>query len=83
MLDYEKDLFVKETKIDFDNVMENLTELVTNVFAPNDAMAMVTKVVEKYLGVGNKVADCTEDQADALQLIYDELLMYAEENNLK
>lgn len=81
--DEKKDLFVKETKIDFDNVMENLTELVTNVFAPNDAMAVVTKVVEKYLGVGNKVADCTEDQADALQLILDELVMYAEENNLK
>lgn len=81
--DEKKELFVKKTKINFDKVMEELTELVTNIFAPNDAMNVVTKVVEKYLGIGNRVADCTEEQADALQLIYDELLMFAEENDLK
>lgn len=81
--DEKKDLFVKETKVDFNKVMEELTELVTSVFAPNDKMQVITKVVEKYLGLGNRVADATEDQADALQLILDELLIYAEENNLK
>ena len=81
--DEKKDLFVKETKVDFKKVMSELTELVTNVFMPNDAMQNVTKTVEKYLGVGNKVVDATEDQSDALQLIYDELIMYAEENGLK
>jgi hypothetical protein len=81
--DEKKELFVKKTKINFDKVMEELTELVTNIFAPNDAMNVVTKVVEKYLGIGNRVADCTEEQADALQLILDELEMYAEDNNLK
>ena len=81
--DEKKELFVKKTKVNFDKVMEELTELVTNVFAPNDAMNVVTKVVEKYLGIGNRVADCTEEQADALQLIFDELEMYAEDNNLK
>ena len=54
-----------------------------NVFVPNDEMPRATKIIERYLGVGNKCADCTPDQADALQLIYDELIMYAEENNLK
>ena len=63
--------------------MEDLTELVTNIFAPKDAMSVVTKVVEKYLGVGNRVTDCSEEQADALQLILDELEMYAEDNGLK
>ena len=81
--DEKKDLFVKETKIDFNKVMEELTELVTGVFVPNEKMQVVTKVVEKYLGIGNKVNDATEDQADALQLILDELLMYAEDNGLK
>lgn len=79
----KKDLFVKETKIDFDKVMKELTTLVTGVFLPNEKMQIVTKVVEKYLGVGNKVNDATEDQADALQLILDELIMYAEDNDLK
>lgn len=81
--DEKKELFVKKTKINFDKVMEELTGLVTNVFAPNDVMNVVTKVVEKYLGIGNRVADCTEEQADALQLILDELEMYAEDNGLK
>lgn len=81
--DEKKDLFVKKTKIDFEKVMEDLTELVTNIFAPKDAMSVVTKVVEKYLGVGNRVTDCSEEQADALQLILDELEMYAEDNGLK
>ena len=79
----KKDLFVKETKVDFNEVMEQLTELVTGVFVPNEKMPIVTKVVEKYLGIGNRVNDATEEQADALQLILDELIMYAEENNLK
>lgn len=79
----KKDLFVKETKVDFNEVMEQLTELVTGVFVPNEKMPVVTKVVEKYLGIGNRVNDATEEQADALQLILDELIMYAEENNLK
>ena len=63
--------------------MEELTTLVSNVFMPNELMQVVTKVVEKYLGIGNRVSDATEEQSDALQLILDELAMYAEENNLK
>lgn len=79
----KKDLFIKETKIDFEEVKEKLTEIVTEVFVPNDKMQVVQKIVEKHLGIGNRVNDATEEQADALQLIYDELLMYVEENNLK
>ena len=78
--DEKKELCIKKNKVYFETVMEELTELVTNVFAPNEAMNVVTKVVEKYLGIGNRVSDCTEEQADALQLILDELEMYAEDN---
>ena len=79
----KKELFIKETRIDFNEVVEQLTELVTNVFVPNDMLKVVNKIVEKHLGTGQRVADATEEQADALQLILDELIMYAEENNLK
>ena len=79
----KKDIFIKETKIDFEEVKEKLTEIVTEVFVPNDKMQVVQKIVEKHLGIGNRVNDATEEQADALQLIYDELLMYVEDNNLK
>jgi hypothetical protein len=81
--DEKKDLFVKENKIDFDKVMEQLNELVMDKFVPNDKLNVVNKIVEKHLGVGNKVADCTEEQADALQIILDELIMKAEELGLK
>ena len=80
--DEKKDLFVKENKIDFDKVMEQLNELVMDKFVPNDKLNVVNKIVEKHLGLGNKVADATEDQADALQIILDELLMKAEELGL-
>ena len=80
--DEKKDLFVKENKIDFDKVMEQLNELVMDKFVPNDKLNVVNKIVEKHLGVGNKVADATEDQADALQIILDELIMKAEELGL-
>ena len=79
----KKDLFIKETKIDFEEIKEKLTEIVTEVFVPNDKMQVVQKIVEKHLGIGNRVNDATEEQADALQLIYDELLMYVEDNKLK
>lgn len=80
--DEKKDLFIKENKIDFDKVMEQLNELVMDKFVPNDRLTDVNKIVEKHLGLGNRVADATEDQADALQIILDELLMKAEELGL-
>ena len=80
--DEKKDLFIKENKIDFEKVMEQLNVLVMDKFVPNDKLNIVNKIVEKHLGLGNKVADATEDQADALQIILDELLMKAEELGL-
>ena len=81
--DEKKPLFIEETKIDFNEIIDKLTVLVTDIFVPNDKMQVVQKIVEHYLGVGQRVADATPQEADALQLIYDELLMYAEDNNLK
>ena len=80
--DEKKDLFIKENKIDFEKVMEQLNVLVMDKFVPNDKLNIVNKIVEKHLGLGNKVEDATEDQADALQIILDELLMKAEELGL-
>ena len=79
----KKDLFIEETKIDFEEVKEKLNKLVMEKFLPNDAMTTVTKIVEKHLGIGNKVNDATEEQADALQLILDDLLMKVDELGLK
>lgn len=78
----KKNLFIEETKIDFEEVKEKLNKLVIEKFLPNDDMATVTKIVEKHLGIGNKVNDATEEQADALQLILDDLLMKVDELGL-
>lgn len=80
--DKKSELIAKEVIIDFDKVKEKLNKLVVEKFAPNDAMSVVNRVVENYLGTGNRVADATEQEADALQLIYDELLMKADELGL-
>lgn len=77
------DLFVKRTIVNFEEIKESLTTLVMDVFVKCDKLNVVNKIVEKHLGIGNKVADAVEEQADALQLIYDELIMYAEDNKLK
>lgn len=75
----KKDLFKFEEELDFEDIIEKLNNIVMELFVPNDEMALVTKIVEKHIGIGNRVADCTEQQVDALQLILDDLIMKAEE----
>ena len=72
----------EEIKVDFNEIIEKLNALVMEKFVPNDKLKIVNKIVENYLGTGNRVADATEEQSDALQLILDELLMKAEELGL-
>ena len=81
--DEKKVLVLEKTEVNFEEVLEKLNKLVMEVFVPNEKLPLVNKVVEEYLGVGNRVAEATEEQADALQLIYDELTMKAEELGLK
>lgn len=71
------------TIINFDDIKEKLITIVTDKFAPNDLMNIVTQITEKHLGIGSKVFDAQSYQAPALQLIYDDLVTYAENNNIK
>lgn len=76
-------VFVEESVADFEVIKEQITELVMSKFYENDLMHIVTKYTEKYLGTGNKVNDAQEYQAPALQLIYDDLMMYVEDNGIE
>lgn len=73
---------VMERKIDFNEVMTDITNLVTNVFHAQSRMDIVTDVTEKHLGVGKKVTECTEKQADILEVILSELEERATSLNL-
>lgn len=63
----------------FENVKEEVTELVMNKFIPNDMLGEVNKIVEKNAGIGMKVADMTEDMVDVLETILVKLQERAEE----
>lgn len=66
----------------FDEVKEEVTELVMNKFYPNDLMDEVNKIVEKSAGIGVKVNDMVESQVDLLEEILIKLQDRADELGL-
>ena len=66
----------------FDEVKEEVTELVMNKFYPNDLMDEVNKIVEKSAGIGVKVNDMIESQVDLLEEILIKLQDRADELGL-
>ncbi len=67
------------TELNFDELMNTFSTLV-NTKADKDAdkfaeywSPRITQIVEKYLGKGQKVNQCSRDQVEALSLIVDEL----------
>lgn len=78
-IEVEKTLMVDVNEKTFEEVKEEVTELVMNKFIPNDMLGEVNKIVEKNAGVGMKVADMTEDMVDVLETILVKLQEKAEE----
>lgn len=66
----------------FDEVKEEVTELVMSKFYPNDLMDEVNKIVEKSAGIGVKVNDMVESQVDLLEEILIKLQDRADELGL-
>lgn len=66
--------FTEETKYNFSTMMEQFQEIVSNLMQADQSNAnKITAIVEKYLGKGRKVSECTDSQAAQLDLILDEL----------
>ena len=40
----------------------------------------IVQITDKYLGRGQKMSQCSREQAEALSLIYDDLLLLSKEN---
>lgn len=78
----DKKAIVKERVVDFDATMNEIKKLVTEKFAPNNRMDIVTEVGEKYLGVSKKITEATPNQADILDVILSELEGKVEEFQL-
>lgn len=66
---------LKEEVLDFDALQNEFQEIVGELMNqnPNKYQKEITVIVEKYLGVGKKVMDCSSKQSDQIALINEEL----------
>lgn len=67
-------VITEEVTYDFDALMAEFQDLVGNLMSANQSNATkITAIVDKYLGKGKKVSDCTPDQAEQIDLINTDL----------
>lgn len=68
--DVKTQVVTEEVHYDFDALMKEFQDCVGAIMQknPNDA-AKITAIVDKHLGKGKKVGDCTPEQASILDLI--------------
>lgn len=77
-LDYSVPLIAEDVVYDFDKLMEQIEE-VGGRFVDADKTAILTSIVESFLGNGKRVSECTPTQAQAVSAILDALVDKAEE----
>lgn len=65
----------EETEVSFDDLQDEFQTLVGKLMNTNAAKYQkeITMIVEKYLGIGKKVMDCTSKQKDQIALINTDL----------
>lgn len=70
----EKNTEVHVTEYDYDALMTELQDLISQLMTANQSNAgKITSIIDKYLGKGKKVMDTTPDQAELIYLILDEM----------
>lgn len=68
--DESSQLHVDEPSYDFQSLMDEFQTTVGNLMTANPSLSnKITAIVDKHLGKGKKVGDCTEDQAAQIDLI--------------
>lgn len=70
-------------KVDFEELKQEVVDLVMNYFHANDRMDLVTRITDEILGLGVKINDLTPMQVDALEIVKIKLEEAVEENGLK
>ena len=64
----------EDVTYDFDRLREKFQELVGELMSANQSNAgKITSIVDKYLGKGKKVGECTPEQAEQIDLIVHDL----------
>jgi hypothetical protein len=64
----------QDIEYDFDGLMKTIQETIGELMSANQSNAVkITAVIDKYLGKGKKVSDCTPDQAEMMDLIVHDL----------
>ena len=63
-----------EKTYDFDAMMVKVQALISDLMTKNQTNAVkITAVIDKYLGKGKKVSECTSSQCEQLELIIQDL----------
>lgn len=85
--DERTNLYTPIKEADFDNLMESFQKIVQDFVADDQEYFItywqprITEIINKYLGKGRKVSDCTREQTEALSLIVSELSELLESKN--
>ena len=85
--DERNNLYTDTTKdLNFDELMKNCNDLVKSMIENNSEeifksfyQPRIVQITDRYLGRGQKMSQCSREQVEALSLIYDDLLLLAEE----
>lgn len=72
--DARTQVVTQDVSYDFETLMKQFQDAVGQLMSKNQSNGpKITSIVEKHLGRGKKVGDCTPDQAEHLSLIIDDL----------
>ncbi len=64
----------KDVQYDFNALIEKFQDLVDTLMTENQSNSTkITAIVDRYLGKGKKVSDCTSEQSEQIDLIINEL----------
>lgn len=67
-------VFKEKETVSFDDLMDQVKEVIGNLMEKDeDNATKISKVIEKHLGKGRKLADATEEQQEMVTLILDDL----------
>ena len=86
--DERTNLYTPIKEADFDHLMESFQKIVQDFVADDQEYFItywqprITEIINKYLGKGRKVSDCTREQTEALSLIVSELNELLESKNI-
>ncbi len=78
----QQKVMYESEKLDYDKLMADIGTI-GEKFINADKASDLVEIVEKHLGKGKKVSECTKTQVEVMSIIYDDLVDKAKELKLK